>query len=250
MAVSDAEIELRVAQLVDADNINTATIAALAAEFQIQPTDLLRRVPPIVRGTFDAEIIFLQFATGGLTPLQRDDFAENLIVGTITVRDITERLPETVDDLASEISALHEELSGFIEFITPASLDLEGLLEKLSQLLLFPQRMAGEPCLAPAPLLRDLLDLVLGKVFGGIGATVAKVVQKVEDFLFPAFAQGEDLARFIQAVLDDPITAALNLILGQRNKIDCVVEGGLGVGAQVIEFGIERIEDALEGILA
>ena len=250
MAVSDAEIELRVALLVDADNINAATIGALAVEFQIQPTDLLRRVPPIVRGTFNAEQIFLEFATGGLTPLQRTDFDENLIIGTITVRDVTVRFPETVDDLASEISALHEELSGFIDFITPASLSLEGLLEKLSQLLLFPQRAAGDPCLAPAPLLRDLLDLALGKAFGLLGSTAVNVAQGVEDFLFPAFAQVEDLERFIQAVLDDPITAALNLILGQRNKIDCVVEGGLGVGAQVIEFGIERIEDALGAILS
>ena len=155
----------------------------------------------------------------------------------------------TPDTLASEVSELRAELGEALDFILPQSVDLPGLLEIMADLLLKPPRLPGEPCLAPAPLLRDLLDIALGKLKGVLGETVTKATDFVRDLILPAFAEGEELARFIESVLDDPITAALNLILGQRAKIECVVEGGLGVGIEVINTAIERLIEELMGIL-
>ncbi len=155
----------------------------------------------------------------------------------------------STDTLASEVSELSAELSEALDFILPQSVDLPGLLETMADLLLTPPRLPGEPCLAPAPLLRDLLDIALGKLKGVLGETVTKATDFVRDLILPAFAEGEELAGFIESVLDDPITAALNLILGQRAKIDCVVEGGLGVGIEVINTAIDRLVEKLMGIL-
>lgn len=164
----------------------------------------------------------------------------------ITLEQLVAGTPDSVTFAFESVLA---DLGGFLEPILPASLSLEGLLDKLAGLLLDPRRVPGEPCLAPAPLLRDLLDLALGKVSGVIGATLNKVKQTASDLLFPAFAQGEHLARSVQAVLADPITAALNMVLGQRSQIDCEVEAGLGVGSDVIETQIRRIEEALAEVL-
>ena len=147
--------------------------------------------------------------------------------------------------LRAGIAALTRELGELVEFVTPQSIPFEGLLETFSQLLLKPTRVPGEPCLAPAPLLRDLLDVALGRITGGIGAMAVTVGQTVEDFLLPAAATGDDLAHFVQAILDDPITAALNLVLGQRNQIDCVVEGGLGVAESVFQTGVRHLEEKI-----
>lgn len=165
----------------------------------------------------------------------------------ITLEGLAAGTPESV---AFAFARVAEELGGFLEPILPHSLTLSGLLDKLAGLLLDPRRAPGEPCLAPAPLLRDLLDLALGKVSGATTATLNKVKQTASDLLFPAFAQGEALARSVQAVLADPITAALNMVLGQRSQIDCEVEAGLGVGADVIETQIRRLEGALAEALA
>ena len=100
-------------------------------------------------------------------------------------------------------------------------------------------------CILTPTLLRDLLDIALGRLEGGIGAMAVTVGQTVEDFLLPAAATGADLAHFVQAILDDPITAALNLVLGQRNQIDCVVEGGLGVAESVFATGVRHLEEKI-----
>lgn len=164
----------------------------------------------------------------------------------ITLEQLAIGTPESVAFAFERVAA---ELGGFLDPLLPHSFPLSGLLEKLADLLLNPARKPGEPCLAPTPLLRDLLDLALGKVSGAIGATLNKVKQTAADLLFPAFAKGEELARSVQAVLADPITAALNLVLGHRGQIDCEVEAGLGVGESVIETQIRRLEKALAGIL-
>lgn len=165
----------------------------------------------------------------------------------ITLEQLVAGTPESV---AFAFERVAEELGGFLDPLLPHSFPLEGLLKKLTDLLLNPPRVPGEPCLAPTPLLRDLLDLALGRVTGAIGATLNKVKQTASDLLFPAFAKGEELARSVQAVLADPITAALNLVLGHRGQIDCEVEAGLGVGAGVIETQIRRLEGALAEALA
>lgn len=149
--------------------------------------------------------------------------------------------------LALEAKQEHDDLIAFLAPGSPQALSLEGLLGTLAQLLLQPTRVPGEPCLAPAPLLRDLLDLALGRLGGGLDAIFGKVGATVEDLLLPGFAAAEDLAHFVQAVLDDPITAALNLVLGQRNQIDCVVEGGLGVAESVFQTGVRHLEEKIAG---
>ena len=149
----------------------------------------------------------------------------------------------------SEPPVVAEALSGFLDLITPHSFPLEGLLETLSNLLLNPSRVPGEPCLAPTPLLNDLLDLALGKIQGGIDAIFGKVGSTVLDLLIPAAATGDDLAGAIQAVLDDPITAALNLVLGAQNQVDCVVTAHKDVGESVIEVGFKRLVRFVEEAL-
>ena len=154
------------------------------------------------------------------------------------------------DVLLANVEALYEELEEALDFRLGQSFPLPDLLETLSDLLLNPTYTPGEPCLAPAPLLRDLLDMALGKVAGGVGALIGKVGQSVWDFLLPAGVEGEGLTHFIESILADPVTAALNLILGQRSKIDCGVIGELGVGQRVFETVIERLEGALTEALA
>lgn len=149
-----------------------------------------------------------------------------------------------------EAAVLHDELAGFLDFTTPKSLTLEGLLEQLSQLLLQPSRTPGEPCLAPAPLLKDLLDIALGRLKGVLGGVLRDVVGTVEDLILPGFATEGELEHFIQSILDDPVTAALNLVLGQQNQIDCLVEGGIEAGENVIQAGIRKLEEAIGGFLS
>jgi len=136
------------------------------------------------------------------------------------------------------------------EFNSTQAFPIGDILSTFSNLLLSPTRVPGEPCLAPAPLLRDLLDLGLGKIGGLIGDTLTTVIGGVQDLLLPAFADAQSLTRFVQAVLDDPITAALNLVLGQRNQIECVVAGSLSAAEDVIVTGLGRIEDSIAGSIA
>ncbi len=164
--------------------------------------------------------------------------------------NLEQLLAGTPDSVAFAFESVLADLGSFLEPILPHSLSLEGLLDKLAGLLLDPRRAPGEPCLAPAPLLRDLLDLALGKVSGTIGATLNKVKQTAQDLLFPAFAQGEALARSVQAVLADPITAALNMVLGQRGQIDCEVAAKVDVGESIIEAGFKRLVRFVEEALA
>lgn len=193
-----------------------------------------------------ATLAFLANPPTDLTAVQ----LEFMIGAANAALGVDPRFAPGFDDVATDAPVLPEELEGFLDFIHPQSFPLEGLLEKLAELLLNPSRVPGEPCLAPTPLLRDLLDLALGKLQGVLGSTITKVGSTVLDLLLPAAATGDDIGRFVQAILDDPITAALNLVLGARNQTDCVVEAGLGVGAGVIETQIRRLEDALAGVLA
>ena len=150
------------------------------------------------------------------------------------------------DALIADVESLYEELTEALEFGLPQALPLPGLLEKLSELLLGATYDPAKPCLAPAPLLRDLLDMALGRVAGLLGETVAKVGRSVWDFLLPAGVEEDGLTHFIESILEDPVTAALNLILGQRARIDCVTTGELSVGEGVI--GMVRMH--LDGALA
>ena len=149
------------------------------------------------------------------------------------------------DKLLIESQALSDELAQSLDFRPTQSVVDPALFEKLAELLIDPTRTPGEPCLAPAPLLRDLLDLALGRAGGELGGIFDRAHATVEDFLFPAFGTAEALADSVQKVLEDPITAALNLILGQRGKIECETVGGVAVGVGVIERQIKRLEDAL-----
>lgn len=178
------------------------------------------------------------------------DITERLRLEKERIARLEGREPESVAELRTGVTELLTDLGGALDFILPGALPIEGLLEKLSQLLLKPARVPGEPCLAAPPLLRDLLDVALGKLKGVIGETVATVKDTVAELLFPAFGTAADLAHSVQSVLDDPITAALNLILGQRSKIDCPVEASLGVGTSVIDAVIDRLGGVLAEVLA
>ena len=164
---------------------------------------------------------------------------------------VVERPPVSESDLArlaSELQGVQAALGGALDFILPGSIDLPGWLEKLSGLLLKPSYVPGEPCLAPAPLLRDLLDIALGKITGGLDAVVTQVGQSVWDFLLPAGVEGEGLGHFVESILADPVTAALNWILGKQAQIECVVTGGLSVGEGVLETQVRRLEEAVAGV--
>lgn len=192
----------------------------------------------IVTRTAALEGVPVPTAGGAISP------AEELVAG------VPGREGASVEILESAARDLLKDLGDAVDFVLPHTLSVEGLLEKLSELLLKPPRVPGEPCLAPTPLLRDLLDVALGKIRGGIGATVAKVGQTVLGLLTPAAIQADDLAHFVQAILDDPITAALNLVLGMQNQIDCEVTARKDVGESVIEAGFKRLVGFIEKALA
>ena len=155
-----------------------------------------------------------------------------------------------VERVVDEVESVVEQLGEVLDFVASPSFALPELLEKLADLLLNPSYDPAKPCLAPAPLLRDLLDLALGKITGGIRAIVGEVAQTAWDFLLPAGIEGEDLTRFVESILADPVTAALNWILGKRGQIDCVVTGGLSVGESVLETQVRRLDEALTGVLS
>lgn len=194
----------------------------------------------------------------GFTGLSINELGQHLqnITG-LTLQELGEflgvlppRVSEGAPILVTEAADLHAELELLTDFIGPAAFPLPDLLQKLSQLLLNPSRVPGAPCPAPAPLLRDLLDIALGQFQGVIGETLGKVGDSIQDLLLPAFATGNNLTHFIQAILDDPVTAALNLVLGQRAQIDCVVDGSLGVGEIVLDTGLRHIKEAIRGALS
>ena len=179
----------------------------------------------------------------------RRDNLEDILAAAEIGAELTERARPSTLLLAGGADALHTDVLEFLDFVEPQSLSLQDVILTLSGFLLEPTRLPGEACLAPAPLLRDLLDIGLGKLKTGLGATLSEVGGSVKDLLLPGFTALGDLGSFVQATLDDPITAALNLVLGQRDKIDCVVEGSLSVGADVIDSSTERLTDSLEVLL-
>ncbi len=171
--------------------------------------------------------------------------------GTAALRAVTAEIAGVgITVTLPHVGELLDDLGGAVDFVLPHTLSVEGLLEKLSGLLLEPPRVPGEPCLAPTPLLRDLLDVALGRIRGGIGETIAKVGKSVLDLLTPAAATGADLAHFIQSILADPVTAALNLVLGMQGQIDCEVTARKDVGESVIEAGFKRLVGVIEEALA
>ncbi len=180
-----------------------------------------------------------------------EDAARDDPPGTAAARTLTaEAAGVSVSVTVPHAGELLEDLGKAVDFVLPHTLSLEGLLEKLSELLLKPARGPDEPCRAPTPLLRDLLDVALGKIRGEIGSTVAKVGKTVLDLLTPAAATGADLAHAVQSVLADPVTAALNLVLGMQSQIDCEVGAALGVGESVLETGLKRLVGVIEEALA
>lgn len=155
-----------------------------------------------------------------------------------------------LDDLFAGQQLLYRELGEALNFTGTHESLFPNPLEKLAKLLLDPLYIPGEPCRAAPPLLRDLLDIALGRTEGGVDAIIREVDATAEDHLLPAFGTAEELARNVQSILDDPITAALNMVLGQQAKIECGVDASLGVGFEVIQTGIEKLEAALWGLIS
>ena len=232
----DKRVESNLSTFVDAIAARVNVIAN-AQGIQLNRTavewaELVEAIDSGVSGRELDELIIAMAATQGIE---------------ITLAQLVAGTPESVAFAFERVAA---DLGGFLDPLLPHSFPLPGILEKLADLLLNPPRVPGEPCLAPTPLLRDLLDLALGRVSGAIGDTLNKVKQTASDLLFPAFAKGEELARSVQAVLADPITAALNLVLGQRNQIDCEVAAKVDVGESIIEAGFKRLVRFVEEALA
>jgi hypothetical protein len=167
----------------------------------------------------------------------------------IAISDPPEGGQEALDALSvppSEvIFDLQAGVQDALDFVIPQLGLPPDLIEMFADLLFNPTYTPGDPCLAAPPLLRDLLDMALGRAEGIIGQIFGRVGATVENSILPAFGGAQDLAKSIQAVLDDPITAALNMILGQRAKIDCVTNGGVGVGIDVINASIRHLEKEL-----
>lgn len=141
------------------------------------------------------------------------------------------------------------ELEEVLQFVLPQTSLLPEPFQTLADLLLHPTYVPGEACRAPTPLLRDLLDVALGRITGGLDAIFTQAKGSVLDFLLPAFGKAEELDQAVQAILADPVTAALNLVLGQQGPIECVVDARLGVGIDVIGTQIKRLEGALAEVL-
>jgi hypothetical protein len=201
------------------------------------------------------EFLYPPLGSGRREVARRQNIIEYVTAdGLVTLEDVAQgkeiRLPGIVNDLSADVESLYAELEGAIDFTTAQSFPMPGLLETLSDFLLNPSYDASKPCLAPAPLLSDLLDMALGKVVGVIDATVAKVGQSVWDWLLPAGIEGDSLTGFVESVLADPVTAALNFVLGQRDRIDCVVTGEVSVGENVLEMLLRRLQGVLAEALA
>lgn len=167
--------------------------------------------------------------------------AEGLTPSEAIAQEKEIRLSGEVDDLVPDVEQLYGELEGAVASLLPSWFPEMEWLEGLFGQLLRPTYDPDKACLAPAPLMRDLLDLALGKFSGLIDATLGQVGQTVQDLLLPAATTENALEGFVRSVLDDPITAALNLVLGQRDRIDCVATGKLAVGSDTIEAQIQRV---------
>lgn len=152
--------------------------------------------------------------------------------------------------ITSDVLALREELAGALDFVFPQAGLPQDSLERFYDQLLNPTFEPGVACLPTAPLLRDLLDVALGRAVGGLDKTAGKVKESVLDLLLPAFGDTEFIAHSVQQILDDPITAALNLVLSKREQIDCPVEASLGEGISVIETQVRRLMGAVTEALA
>jgi hypothetical protein len=222
------------------------------ATFSVAPTFAKlfadpKSIGPLLRDLASKVIVEARAFAADPDPTVSEDIAKRLLKIAERIDALAGR--QNPKGLAVAVQGLQEELAGAFGFIRPSGALPPDLFELLSDLLINPTRTPGEPCLAPAPLLRDLLDLALGRASGVLDEVFGGVRETVEDFLFPAFGTAEILADSVQAVLDDPITAALNMVLGQRAKIDCVTDGALGVGIDVIGASIRRLEKELAEVL-
>lgn len=136
---------------------------------------------------------------------------------------------------------IFEELQAALNFTLPSTSLLPEPFQTFADLLLFPTFTPGEPCKAPAPLLKDLLDIALGRIDGGIDQIIAGTRGSVMDAMIPGFGAVEEIGDAVERVMEDPVTAALNLILGQKAHIDCETDAALGVGDRVIGSATERL---------
>ena len=165
--------------------------------------------------------------------------------------DIIEQQKRPVDFAVGPLDLdVEAAIQDALDFVIPQLGLPPDLVEMFADLLLNPTYVPGEPCKAAPPLLRDLLDMALGQGAGVVDWIVGKVGSTVENSILPSFSTAQVLADSIQAVLDDPITAAFNMILGQRGQIECPVEASLGVGVDIIETQIRRLEKELSEALA
>lgn len=167
-------------------------------------------------------------------------FAET---GELAILDEIQALGEGVRDLLGGISVA-------VETKTVSALPDATSIKAMSEQAITPPRPLTDPCVAPASALRDLLDLGLARIEGALGFPVRDVVNSILSLLTPAAATGENLNRFVESILADPVTALLNLVRGQESQVRCLVEAHLGVGAGVIETQIRRLQAVLAEVLA
>jgi hypothetical protein len=148
-----------------------------------------------------------------------------------------------------EPKVIIEELPEVVTFPIPRAPELPESFKKFAEAILNPTYIPGQPCIAQTPLLKDLLDVILGREGVRLGEIFQEARQTVEDLILPAEGTVQEITDAVEAVLDDPITAALNMVLGQKAKIDCETDASLGFGFGTIVRGVEKLEKAIEELL-
>lgn len=193
------------------------------------------RTPGECKSVFDA----IEFAREERLRLE-ELFAET---GDLHILDQIQALARGVRDLLGTISAGCGSVSA-------SSLPSTESIKAMSEVVLAPPRGPDEPCFAPASLLSDLLDLGLTKAAALLDQVTGGISARFINALTPAFATGESLTRAIQGILADPVTAALNLVLGLEDQIDCQVVAHKDVGEGVIEMAFKRLVGFVDKVLA
>ena len=160
------------------------------------------------------------------------------------------RIQEQILALARGVRDLLGSISGVVEAKTVSALPDATSIKAMSEQAITPSRPLTEPCLAPAPTLRDLLDLGLARIEGVLGLNFREIANSVLSLLTPAAATGDSLTRSIQSILADPVTALLNLIRGQESQVECLIKAHIGIGEGEIEGVIHELEAVLAETLA
>lgn len=159
-------------------------------------------------------------------------------------------IQEQINALAHGIGDLLGTLPGAIKSVSaPSTLSAESI-KAMGEAVLAPPPRPEEACLAPAPLLRDLLDLGLTKAAALLDQVTGGISARFINALTPAFATGESLTRAIQSILADPVTAALNLVLAKGRQVDCQVTAHKDVGESAIEMAFKRLVGFVDKVLA